>query len=86
LQRLSQRIAGVLGVELSRWNALERKGLAQFAPVLAQIDDLGAWPTAERDAMAQIVRARWAPQEREFVACMGAHERLRRALGMAAMN
>jgi len=86
LQRLSQRIAGVLGVELSRWSSLERKGLAQFAPVLAQIDDLGAWPTAERDALAQIVRARWAPQEREFVAGMGAHERLRRALGMAAMK
>jgi hypothetical protein len=86
LNRLSQRIAGVLGVGLSRWSALERKGFARFAPVLAQIDDLASWSKAERDALARIVRARWAQQEREFVALISGHERLRRALGMAAMK
>ncbi len=86
LQRLSQRMAGVLGIELSRWSAVERKGFAQFAPILAQIDDLAAWPHAERAALAQTVRARWAPQERGFVTRMRASERLRHALGVAAMK
>ena len=84
VQRLSRRIADVLGIELSRWTAIERKGFAQFAPILAQIDDLASWPRAEREALARIVRTRWAPQERGFVAAMRAHDRLRLALGLAA--
>lgn len=84
LKRLSRRITGLLGISLAGWTALERQGLAQFAPILAQIEDLAGWPQADRDALAQIVRARWAPQERGFVAHMRAHERLRDALRLAA--
>jgi hypothetical protein len=86
LTRMSKRLAGVLGVEPSRWSAVERRGFAQFAPILAQIDDLASWPRAERKALAQIVRARWAAQEREFVAAMRAHERLRAALAEVAQR
>ncbi len=85
-QRLSQRIARVLGIGLSRWSAIERKGFAQFAPILAQIDDLASWPRAEREALTQTVRARWAPQERGFVARMLDHDRLRVALAEVAQR
>jgi hypothetical protein len=80
LRRMSSRLAAVLGVRLADLGPVERQGLAQFAPILAQIDDLAAWPKADRDALAGIVRARWAPQERGFVAAMRAHVRLRSAL------
>jgi len=84
--RLSQRIAGLLGIRLADWTPLERQGFAQFAPILAQIDDLAAWPKADRGALAQIVRARWAAQERDFVGRMRAHDRLRTALAKAAQR
>jgi hypothetical protein len=86
LARLTRRIAGLLGVHLAGCSATERRGLAQFAPILAQIDDLADWPTADRDALTQIVRARWAVRERDFIAGMRGHDRLRVALGAAAQR
>jgi hypothetical protein len=84
LRRMSQRIAGVLGIRLVECSAIERQGLAQFAPILAQIDDLASWPRAEREALAQLVRDRWATQELNFIARMSAHDRFRRSLVEAA--
>jgi hypothetical protein len=84
LRRLSSRLAAALGIRLAGLSAVERKGLMQFAPILAQVDGLAAWPKAERDALAEIVRARWAPQERGFVERMRRHGRLREALARAA--
>jgi hypothetical protein len=86
LRRLSARIAGALGIRLAACSPLQRQGLAQFAPILAQIDDLADWPKADREALAQIVRERWAPQERDFIAAMRDHERLRHALARAAQR
>ena len=84
LARLTKRIAGLLGIRLADSSAIERQGLAQFAPILAQVDGLADWPRAERDALAHIVRARWAAQERGFIEAMRCHGRLRTALGDAA--
>lgn len=86
IARLTRRIAGLLGVRLADCGAIERRGLAQFAPILAQIDDLAAWAKVDRDALAQVVRARWAVREREFIAGMRGHARLRAALGDAAQR
>ncbi len=84
LASMEKRIAGLLGIRLADLSAVERRGFAQFAPLLAQIDDLAAWPKADLDALAQLVRARWAAQERGFVAAIRAHERLRAGLARAA--
>ena len=84
LASMEKRIAGLLGIRLAELNAVERQGFAQFAPVLAQIDGLADWPKAERRALAQIVRARWAMQERSFIAGMRTHERLRNSLARSA--
>jgi hypothetical protein len=84
LASMEMRIAGLLGIRLAELNAVERQGFAQFAPVLAQVDGLADWPKAEREALAQVVRARWAPRERGFIAGMRKHARLRVALAGAA--
>jgi hypothetical protein len=86
LQRLCRRIATALAVRLDEWSVLERRGFAQFAPILAQIDDLEQWPRTDRGALGELVRARWAVQERDFIARMREHERLRHALARAAQR
>ena len=86
LRRLSERLAGELGIRLTDWTGLQRQGFAQFAPLLAQIDDLATWPKADRGALGRIIRARWAPQERDFIAGMRGHDRLRIALARAAQR
>jgi len=82
LRRLAERLAGALGIRLADWTALERQGFAQFAPILAQIDDL----RAEREALVQLCRVRWAPQERDFIERMRDHDRLRMSLARAAQR
>lgn len=84
LASLSQRIAALLGIRLGDWTALEQQGFRQWTPILAQIDDLAGWPQADRKALAQLVRARWATQEIDFVGRMREHDRLRIALARAA--
>jgi hypothetical protein len=84
LQQLASRIAGVLGLRPARWRPIERRGLAQFAPILAQVEDLADWSLADRRSLAEIVRLRWATTEREFIARMRAHARLRESLARAA--
>ncbi len=85
LAQLTRRIAQLLNVDLTRWSARERTGFAQFAPILAQIDDLSRWPEADRRALGELTRSRWATNERDFAARMRAHERLRLALARAAV-
>ncbi|MGE5337602.1 MAG: hypothetical protein ACM3PU_07220 [Gemmatimonadota bacterium] len=84
LAQLTRRIAKLLDVDLTRWSARERTGFAQFAPILAQIEDLARWPAEDRRALAELARARWAANERDFAARMRAHGRLRLALMRAA--
>ena len=86
LASMEKRLAGQLGIRLAGLSAVERRGLARFAPILAQIDDLVGWPKADRDALAQLVRARWARQERDFIALMRTHDTLRTALARVAQR
>ncbi len=83
--QLTRRIAGRLDIDLAQWPARERAGFAQFAPILAQIDGLAQWPAADKRALAELARARWATNERDFAARMRAHDRLRVALARAAV-
>ena len=86
LRRLTVRIAAVLGIPPGGCSPVARRGVARFAPILAQIDDLEDWSAADRDALAEIVLGRWAPQEREFVDRMRRHVRLREALAAAGLR
>jgi hypothetical protein len=82
--QLARRLGAALDIDLSSWSDAERKGFAQFAPLLGQIDDLASWPRDARTALAELCRARWAATERDFVVRAAGHDRLRRALARAA--
>lgn len=80
LAQLARTVAQRLGTDTRGWSPAERAGLAQFAPLLAQIDDLDRWPAADKRATIELVRARQAPTERPFIGLLRAHVRLREAL------
>jgi hypothetical protein len=83
LAQLVRQVCAQLGVDPTGWPAHERTGLAQFAPILAQVEDLAAWPAADKRAVVDLVRLRQAPAEREYVARLREHRRLREALAWA---
>ena len=86
LAGMARRMAATLGIDLARWTSIERAGFAQFAPILAQVDDLASWAAPDRDALAHLCRARWAKTERDFVARTRAHDRLRTALAQVVLG
>jgi hypothetical protein len=54
--------------------------MAAQGDVLAQIPDLADWPQAERQALAEIIRAKMSPDEALYVRLMQTHSRLRNAI------
>lgn len=80
LAQLARDVAQRLGADTAGWSRSERAGLAQFAPLLAQVDDLADWPAADKRATVELVRARQAPTERPFIGLLREHARLRAAL------
>lgn len=82
---LHQRVMKSLGVRsLSRWPSDERKSFELLAPVMDLLPDVDRWTELERRGLIQLMRAKGANQEREFVLLSQTHPRfwleLRRAL------
>ena len=82
--RVTRQVAAALGVAGERWTASERRSLAAFAPLVGQIGDLRKWREADRRALAELIRLRAAPLEREFARRAHGHDTLRAALAAAA--
>jgi hypothetical protein len=85
-RKLALRLARTLRVDLTAWSQPERVGFELFAPLLAQIEDLSQWSNQDKDALAQLCRARLAPHEREYIGRLRDHDRLRGALARAAQR
>ncbi len=75
----TRRVTRALGRPAADDNAMRR-----LAPVAALIDDLGAWPVADRRAMAALIRAKGASRELDYVCRMQQHRRFRKALAEIA--
>jgi hypothetical protein len=73
-------VARSLGVQPSKWGALERASLENFALVLALVPDLSSWTREEKEALMQVIRAKAARDEMRYLHLMQRHDRLRAAL------
>jgi len=62
------------------FNRDERVAWARWAPIVASLPGLGRWPAAERRALAEVVRAKAARRETDFLLRLAAQPRLARAL------
>jgi hypothetical protein len=82
-QAVDQACAQLLGLcgapSLRGWSAAQREALRRMAPWLLLLD-LAAWSPDERCALLDLVQAKAARSEREFVARVGRHPRLLSAL------
>ncbi len=66
-KRVTAMVAASLGVnDLARWPAAQRRGFVLLAPIVAAAGGVQDWPRSERDALVALLRAKGAPQERDF--------------------
>jgi hypothetical protein len=73
-------VSRALAIQGSRWNMAEQRCLENWATVLALIPDLAAWPSAEKSALAQLVRAQAGTDEMHYLRLTQRHRRLRQEL------
>jgi hypothetical protein len=61
-------------------SSAERDAWRQWAPLLVLLPGLSRWPQADRQAICNLITAKAAPSEREYVLRLAAHERLAHTL------
>ena len=66
-RRIAERLAADLAIdEFARWSPRERRGFEFLAPAAAALPGLRDWAADDRAALAAMLRAKGAPQERGF--------------------
>lgn len=87
-RRCSQELAQALGIgSFSAWTADEKLMWQRLNPVIAAVADVKKWPKADRNALADVIRAKGGVHEKDYVKLFDAHKRLRRSIAaFAAAN
>ncbi len=75
-----RKVARALGLGPRSLSEEERAAFREFALALDLVPDLSRWPRAEREGVAEILRAKTGSTERRYLRLMQAHPRLRAAL------
>ncbi len=65
---------------LAGWHAAERLAWRHWAPIIVSLPGLARWPRAEKRALVEIVRAKAARSEFDYIRRFNAHPRLARLL------
>jgi hypothetical protein len=74
------QLSDILNVQTSSWNRVEQEAFDNFAFVLSLISDLRQWSHDERQSLIEIIRAKAAPDEIEYLKLLQKYSRLRDAL------
>lgn len=78
---LAQEAAAALGVgPMSAWPRAERLAFARLAPIAMVPDGVAFWPTKEKQAIVEMMRAKGGLQEREFARAAARCEKFYRSL------
>jgi hypothetical protein len=75
-----KQIARTLGLTLREFKEAERRAFADFAAVLALVDDLARWTVAEKQVLVRVIRAKATRDDARYAQLLEKHERLRAAL------
>jgi len=77
----TREAAALLGVAPSRaWTPGERLAFERWAPLALILPGIRRWPTADRRALAAVMRAKGGQRESDFVHLFDAHAKLRHAI------
>ena len=78
---LADEAAATLGVAgWRRWSRAERAAWERWAPVVAVLPGVSRWPSADRAALVDMIRAKGGVRESAFVPLFNRHARLRAAI------
>lgn len=75
-----QRVGRLLGIRDRTLSPPERHALTQLAPLIDAFPDLRRWSAEERAGMREIILAKAASRERDYLRLLARHGRLRDAL------
>ena len=70
-------LAQILRVDPGKWSKLEQEAFANFAAVLARVDDFSHWTNVEKQGVLQIIRAKVLPNEAEYLRLFRQHRKLK---------
>ena len=74
------KVSRTLGVDVTRWNSLERHAFSNWALVLGMIPDLSGWQAREKREVAQMIRAQAGRDEMRYLRLTQRQSRLRREI------
>jgi hypothetical protein len=81
VQQASVKTVGrSLGVDISRWNDLDKEAFKNWALVLALIPNLARWNPQEKADLLRIIRAQTGSNEMRYLRLTQKHARLRREM------
>jgi hypothetical protein len=70
----------ILGVRTDSWTPLEKVAFENFALVLTEVENVGAWTRQEKKDLLEIIRAKPKPDEMLYLHLTQQHNRLRDVL------
>ncbi len=76
----ASRLAQVLGIDTANWTPLGREAFRNFACILALVPGIADWPPEQREAIAEVIRAKVVPEEGVYMRLMQKHLALKEAL------
>ncbi|NIM08978.1 MAG: hypothetical protein GTO53_07485 [Planctomycetales bacterium] len=74
------------GADFQDWSAGEKLAWRRWAPLVALLDDVLRWPVNDRKAVVQLIRAKGARQELDYLHRFDGLPRLRQAVWKIATN
>ena len=73
-------LSRTLDVDLRRWTDQDRRAFSDFALVASMLPESAEWDAADKSALADIIRAKAAPEERQYLRLLQQHEALKKAV------
>ncbi len=73
-------LARHLDLDLGSWSAVARSALENFAVLLSLIPEAAGWTSAQKLALIDVIRAKTAPHEADYLHLLQRHDALRESL------
>ena len=74
---VSQAVAKILHLDLTSWRPLEKTAFENFALVLSLAPEFSEWAETQKQALVEIIRAKAAPDEANYLRLLQQHHALR---------